>query len=71
MISHKNYTLSANEGFVSFWTSKLTSCFIDYFTLNMKSQPNSMLHVAYLLNGSEDIYWISDLEGEVHSIWDL
>ena len=32
----------------------------------MKSQS-----IAYLLNGSEHIYWIWDLEGEVHSIWDL
>ena len=27
--------------------------------------------IAHLLNGSEHIYWILDLEGEVHSIWDL
>jgi hypothetical protein len=27
--------------------------------------------VVYLLNGREHIYWILDLEGEVHSIWDL
>jgi hypothetical protein len=26
---------------------------------------------AYLLNGSENIYWIWYLEGEMHSIWDL
>jgi hypothetical protein len=32
----------------------------------MKSQS-----IAYLLNGSEHIYWIWDLEGEVHSIWDV
>ena len=32
----------------------------------MKSQS-----IAYLLNQSEDIYWILNLEGEVHSIWDL
>ena len=25
--------------------------------------------IAYLLNESEHIYWILDLEGEVHSIW--
>ena len=25
----------------------------------------------YLLHGSEHIYWILDLEGEVHSTWDL
>ena len=47
-------------------TSKLITCFIDGFTLIMKSQS-----IAYLLNGSEHIYWILDLEGEVHSIWDL
>ena len=32
----------------------------------MKSQS-----IACLLHGSEHIYWIWDLEGEVHSIWDL
>ena len=32
----------------------------------MKSQST-----AYLLNESEHIYWILDLEDEVHSIWDL
>ena len=66
MVSHKNYNLSANEGFVIFLTSKVITCFICGFTLKMKSQP-----IAYLLNGSEDIYWILYLEREVHSIWDL
>jgi hypothetical protein len=32
----------------------------------MKSQS-----IAYLLNGSEHTYWIWDLEGEAHSMWDL
>jgi hypothetical protein len=32
----------------------------------MKSQSN-----AYVLNESEHIHWILDLEGEVHSIWHL
>ena len=64
MVSHKNYNLSANEGFVIFLTSKLITCFIDSFTSKMKSQS-----IAYLLNGSEHIYWILDLEDEVHSIW--
>ena len=27
--------------------------------------------MAFILNESEDIYWILDLESEVHSIWDL
>ena len=49
-----------------FLTSKLVSCFIDGFTSGMKSQS-----IAYLLLGSAHIYWILDLEGEVHSIWDL
>ena len=66
MVSHKNYNLSANEGFVIFLTSKLITCFIDDFTLKMKSRS-----IAYVLNGSEDIYWILDIEGEVHSTWDL
>ena len=62
MASHKNYNLGANEGLVIFLASELIACFIDNFTLIMKSQP-----IAYLLNGSEHIYWILDLEGEVHS----
>ena len=66
MASHKNHNLGANEGFVIFLTSKLFTCFIGGFTLKMKSQS-----IAYLLNESEHIYWILDLEGEVHSIWDL
>ena len=39
MVSHKNYNLSANEGFVIFLTSKLLTCFISGFTLKMKFQP--------------------------------
>jgi hypothetical protein len=27
--------------------------------------------MAYLVGGNAHIYWIWDLEGEVHSIWDL
>jgi hypothetical protein len=66
MISHKNHDLNANEGFVLFLTSKLITCFFGSFTLKMKSQS-----FAYVLNGSEHIYWILNLEGEVHSIWGL
>ena len=66
MVSHKNYNLNANEGFVIFLTSKLITCFIGGFTLIMKPQS-----IAHLLNGSEHIYWILDLQGEVHSTWDL
>ena len=64
MVSHKNYNLGANEGFVIFLTSKSNTCYIDGFTSKMKSQS-----IAYLLNGSEHIYWILDLEDEVHSVW--
>ena len=62
----KYYNISANEGFVIFLASKLSTCFIGGFTLKMKSQS-----IAYLLNGSEHTYWILDFEGEVHSTWDL
>ena len=68
MISHKNYNLSANEGFVIFLLPSLLHVFFDGFTLKFNSQL-----ITYLLNGSEHIYiyWILNLEGEVHSIWDL
>ena len=65
MVSHKNYNLNVDEDFVIFDFQVITS-FIDGFTSGMKSQP-----MAYLLGGSARIYWIWDLEGEVHSIWDL
>ena len=67
MVSYKNYNLSTNEDFILFLTSKLITCFIVGFTLKRKSQS-----IAYLLNGSEHIYWILDLEvleDEEHSIW--
>ena len=60
MATHKNYNLSANEGFVIFLTSKLITCFIGVITLKMKSQS-----IAHLLNGGEHMYWILDLGGEV------
>ena len=66
MVSHKNYNLSTNEDFVIFLTSKLITCCIGGFTLKMKFKS-----IAYLLNGSEHIYWIWDLEDEVHLIWNL
>ena len=66
MESPKNYNLNTNEGFVIILTPKLFTCFIGDFALITKSQS-----IAYLLNGSEHIYWILDVEGEVHSIWDL
>jgi hypothetical protein len=47
-----------------FLTSKLSTCFTDSFTSNMKSQST-----AYLLNESEHTYWILDLENEVYPIW--
>ena len=61
LVSHKFFNLSANEGFVICFTSKLITFFINNFTLLMQSQS-----IAYLLHGSEHINWILDLEGEVH-----
>ena len=66
MVSCKIYNLNANEGFVIFLTSKLMRCFIGGFTLTMKPQS-----IAHLIFGSAHIYWILDLEGEVHPIWGL
>jgi hypothetical protein len=66
MASHKNRNLVANENLVIFLTSKLITWFIGGFTLKMRFRP-----IVYLLNESEHIYWIWDLEDEVHSIWDL
>jgi hypothetical protein len=66
MVSHKNYNLNVNEDFIFFLTSKLITCFIDGFISKMKTKS-----IVYLLIGSAHIYWIIDLEGEVHSIWDL
>ena len=68
MVSRKNYNLNANEGFVIFSTSELFTCFIDGFTLKIKSQST-----VFLLNWNKHIfrYWILNLEGEVHSIRDL
>ena len=51
---------------VIFFTSKLIARFIESFTLKMKSEL-----IVYLRNWNIYIYWILDLEGEVHSIWDL
>ena len=64
MVSHKNYNLIVNEGFVKKLTSKFITCFIDGFTSKMKFHST-----AYLLNESEHTYWILDLEDEVRLIW--
>ena len=64
MVSHKNYNLNANEGFVIFWNFKLITCYIDGFIFKMKSQS-----IPYLLNGTEHMYLILDIENEVHSMW--
>ena len=50
LVSHINYNLSSNEGFVMFSTSKLIICFIDGFSSKRISQS-----IAYLLNESEHI----------------
>ena len=66
MVSRKNYNLNNNEGFLIFLTSKLITCFIGGFALIMKPQS-----IAHLINRSKHIYWILDLEDEMHSIWNL
>jgi hypothetical protein len=60
------YNFNVNEDFVMFLISKLILCFIYGSTSGMKSQS-----IAYLPIGSTHMYWNLDLEGEVHSIWDL
>ena len=65
-VSHKIITSMLTRVLIIFLTSKLITCFIDGFTAKMKFQS-----IVYLLNESEHMYWILDLEGEVHSIWDL
>ena len=64
MVSHKNYNLGANEGFVIFLTFNLITCLIDGFPLKMNSQS-----IVFLLNENEHTYWILNLENEMHSIW--
>jgi hypothetical protein len=68
MVSHKNYNLNGNERCVIFLTPKLITCLmVNGCTLKLKCR-----WIAHLLSGSEHIlYLILDLEGEVHSIWDL
>ena len=48
MVSHKNYTLNTNEGFVKILTSKLITCFVGGFTL--KWNPNQLLIYAMEVN---------------------
>ena len=60
--SPKNYNLNANKDLVIFQISQLITCFVDGFTSIMKSRS-----IAYLLSESEHMYWILDLEVEVHS----
>ena len=58
-----NYMDNVNEDFVMFLISKLITCLTNGFTSEMKSRS-----IAWLPIGSAHIYWILDLEGEVHSI---
>ena len=47
MVSHKNYNLNANEGFVNCFTSKLITCFVDGVT--------SKVHPSQLLINSMEV----------------
>ena len=58
MANYKNHKLNVDGGFVIILTWRFHS------EIEFQS-------IAYLLNGSEHICWILDLEDEVHSIWDL
>jgi hypothetical protein len=62
----KNYKFNVVEDFVMFLISEVITCFNNSSTSGMKSQS-----IAYLPIGSAHRYWDLDLEGEVHSIWDL
>ena len=67
MVAQINYNLNANEDFVIILTSKLITCFIDGFTLGMKSQS-----IAHLLKESKHIYiWVLNLESQMQSVWDF
>ena len=72
MVSHIHYNLNADEDFVISSISKFIACFIDIhlhafsFTSRLESQ-----WIVYLLRGSEHIYRVLGLKGEVQSIWDL
>ena len=56
------HTSTKESSTVTFFTSNLITCFIDDFTSKMKSQS-----IDHLSSRSEHIYWILDLEDEVHS----
>jgi hypothetical protein len=58
--------VNANEGFVIFLTCQLHIWFIGGFTSKMKAQL-----IGYLLNGREHIYWLLDLDGEMHTQYEL
>jgi hypothetical protein len=63
----QNYHVIANEDFFTSLTFKLIfTCFINSFSSRKKAQS-----IAYLLSGSEHVYWIVGLEVKVHSIWVL
>ena len=66
IVSYKNYNLSANEDFVTFFNFQVN--YVLYWRFHFQNEIQS---IVYLLNGSEHIYRIWDLENEVHSIWDL
>ena len=59
MVRHIHYNLNVDEDFLTVFTSKFITCFIDIhlqafgFTSGMKSQS-----IALLLKGKEQIYWI-------------
>ena len=66
MVSHKNYNLNANEGFVIVSTSKLIISFIVGFTTKTKSKL-----IAYLLNESEHTHTHTYIHNIYIRFWTL
>ena len=64
VISHESYNPGANEGFVTFSTSTIMTCFIDGFTSKTKYES-----IFYFRIESEHVCWILNVEDEVDSIW--
>ena len=64
IVSHKNYNLYANRGLWNVFDFQVN--YMLYWQLH--SEKRKSQSIAYLLNGSEHIYWILDLDNEVHSI---
>ena len=70
MVSHIHYNINANEDFVIFllpsWLHALLT-FIYMLSVSLDEWNPGQ----FLMRGSEHVYSLLGLQGEVHSIWDL